>query len=551
MPLAASWRDLLGTEGRWVLAVDWYERGTVYFSDVGFDLATDAGDVVVSPGLGAITLGRVNASPEVRIVIDSDRVDWLASWRRGLFLGRIVARLYRWHTGETLERSRLVVEGYLGDVSVADPTARDRFAAVLRPLDLVTGRLLCNVTISKESIRQAPNLINAGVEDGSPSLGAYRPEVFGRPGYPSGSPAIPLMELTLTDDTIADSKSPAWLLCGHSLRASSCRIWSEGLPGSEGIDRGQDEQGRIFSACGSTGIPFGTAPVTVDTGRSFWWGLVSPQEGRDNPYRPGDLRGLSDVLRYLYDRIGGRQIDAGRMETYADELNRYQIDAVLTEPTEVAAWIEGEILRVYPVRIIQGPDGIYCRRRTYRASDADAVALLSTRSGGGGLLVAPSSPLTPVEVTLASRVRVSYGFRKLATYSETVSVGVTPSASAETTAAGVLAEGGAHWAEIVEPYFGRTEAVLEVPTTWDRATAQRLALDYLDAQSLPRHRRLYEGGVELEGLDLGDVVRLDDPDLNSAEVLLATVEEIETGGPSVRVTLEILRGLLLYDVPTS
>jgi hypothetical protein len=47
------------------------------------------------------------------------------------------------------------------------------------------------------------------------------------------------------------------------------------------------------------------------------------------------------------------------------------------------------------------------------------------------------------------------------------------------------------------------------------------------------------------------VVRLDDPDLNPDEVLLATVEEIEVGGPSVRVTLEILRGLLLYDVPTS
>ena len=521
MPLAASWRDLLGTEGRWVLAVDWYERGTVYFSDVGFDLSTDAGDVVVSPGLGAITLGRAAASPEVRIVIDSDRVDWLASWRRGLFLGRLVARLYRWHTGETLERSRLVVAGYLGDVSVADPSARDRLSAVLRPLDLVTGRLLCNVTISKESIRQAPNLINAGTEDGSPSLGAYRPEVLGRPGYPLGSPAVPLMELTLTDDTLADSKSPAWILCGHGLRATACKIWSDRVPGSEGIDQGQDEQGRIFSACGSTGNPFGTAPPTVNTGRSFWWGLESPQEGRTNPYRPGDLRGLSDVLRYLYERIGGRQIDAGRMETYAAELNRYQIDAVLTEPTEVAAWIEGEILRVYPVRIIQGPDGIYCRRRTYRATEADAVALLSTRSGGGGLLVAP------------------------------VTVGVTPGDSAETTAAGVLAEGGAHWAEIVEPYFGRTEAVLEVPTTWDRATAQRLALDYLDAQSLPRHRRLYEGGVELEGLALGDVVRLNDPDLNPAEALLATVEEIETGGPSVRVTLEILRGLLLYDVPTS
>ena len=553
MPLAPSWRDLLGTEGRWVLAMDWYERGTVYFSEVGFVLGTDAGDVLVEGGLGEITLGRVEASPEVRVVVDSDRVDWLSSWRRGLFLERIPARLYRWHTGDDLEDARLVVEGYLGDVTVADPTARDRLSAVLRPLDLVTGDLLPSLTVTKASIPSLTFVVNAATTDDGPSLGASRPEVFGRPGYPTGQPAIPALELTLTDDTISDSKSPGWLLCGHTVRAANCLLWDVtdfAVSVVEGVVQTQDEQGRTFSAAADTGNPW--SPLTderVNTGRSFWWGLASPAEGRSNPYRTGDLRGLSDVLRYLYERVGGRKVDTGRMETYAAELNKYQIDAVLTEPTEIGAWIEGEILRVYPVRIIQGPDGLYCRRRTFRATEADAVATLSTR--GGGILVSATSPLSPVAVTLASRVRVSYAYRTLSTYQESVTVGVTPGDAAETTSAGVLAEGGAHWAEIVEPYVGTVEAVIEVPTTWDRATAQRLALDYLDAQSLPRHRRLYEGGVELEGLALGDVVRLDDPDLNPDEVLLATVEEVEVGGPSVRVTLEILRGLLLYDVPTS
>lgn len=553
MPLAPSWRDLLGTEGRWVLAMDWYERGTVYFSEVGFVLGTDAGDVLVEGGLGEITLGRVEASPEVRVVVDSDRVDWLSSWRRGLFLERIPARLYRWHTGDDLEDARLVVEGYLGDVTVADPTARDRLSAVLRPLDLVTGDLLPSLTVTIASIPSLSFVVNAATTADGPSLGASRPEVFGRPGYPTGQPAIPALELTLTDDTISDSKSPGWLLCGHTVRAANCLLWDVtdfAVSVVEGVVQTQDEQGRTFSAAADTGNPW--SPLTderVNTGRSFWWGLASPAEGRSNPYRTGDLRGLSDVLRYLYERVGGRKVDTGRMETYAAELNKYQIDAVLTEPTEIGAWIEGEILRVYPVRIIQGPDGLYCRRRTFRATEADAVATLSTR--GGGILVSATSPLSPVAVTLASRVRVSYAYRTLSTYQESVTVGVTPGDAAETTSAGVLAEGGAHWAEIVEPYVGTVEAVIEVPTTWDRATAQRLALDYLDAQSLPRHRRLYEGGVELEGLALGDVVRLDDPDLNPDEVLLATVEEVEVGGPSVRVTLEILRGLLLYDVPTS
>ncbi len=553
MPLDLSWRDLLGTDGRWILALDWYERGTVFFSDVGFVLSTDTGDVQVSPGLGAITLGRVNASPEVRIVIDSDLIDWLASWRRGLFLGRISARLYRWHTGSTLEAARLSVEGFLGDVTVADPTARSRLAATLRTTDTATGELFPSTTITSASLGVIDGISPAGnLTPEGPSLNKYRPQIFGRPGYPTGQPAIPALELTLTDDTIADGKRPAWLLCGHDVRASACLLWSEAqVAVVETITSAQDEQGLSYSRISKNANPW--SPLSderCNTGGSFWWGIAQPAEGRSNPYRPGDLRGLSDVLRFLYERIGGREVDAGRMETYAAELNVYQIDAVLTDPIEVGAWIEGEILRVYPVRIIQGPDGIYCRRRTYRATEADAVATLTTRSTGG-LLVSAASPLSPVEVTLASRVRISYAYRTLSTYQESVVVGVTPGDAAETTLSGVLQEGGAHWAEIVEPFFGCTEAVLEVPTTWDRDTAQQLALDYLDAQSLPRHRRLYEGGPELEGLSLGDVVRLDDPDLDADQVLLATVEEIEAGGPLVRLTLEILRGLLLYDVPTT
>ena len=428
MPLAPSWRDLLGTEGRWVLAVDWYERGTVYFSEVGFVLGTDAGDVLVEGGLGEITLGRVEASPEVRVVVDSDRVDWPASWRRGLFLQRTPARLDRWHTGDDLEDARLVVEGYLGDVTVADPTARDRLSAVLRPLDLVTGDLLPSLTVTKASIPSLSFVVNAATTADGPSLGASRPEVFGRPGYPTGQPAIPALELTLTDDTISDSKSPGWLLCGHTVRAANCLLWDVtdfAVSVVEGVVQTQDEQGRTFSAAADTGNPW--SPLTderVNTGRSFWWGLASPAEGRSNPYRVGDLRGLSDVLRYLYERVGGRQVDTGRMETYAAELNKYQIDAVLTEPTEIGAWIEGEILRVYPVRIIQGPNGLYCRRRTFRATEADAVATLSTT--GGGILVSATSPLSPVAVTLASRVRVSYAYRTLSTYQESVTVGVTP-----------------------------------------------------------------------------------------------------------------------------
>ena len=555
MALPKSWRDLVGKVGRFVLAVDWYEEGTLYFSDQPFTLGSDQGDLQVESGLGSITLNRADASPEVRIVVDTQRVDWLASWRRGLFIERIPARLYRWHTGDTLEDTRLLVDGFLGSVSLADPTARGRLAGVLRTRDRSVGTLIPSHTIERSSIfsLEVPgSTLAAVVTAEGPSLGMYRPEVFGRPGSPNGRPAVPMLELTLNEDTIAGGKDPAWLLCGHLIRASSVQIWDDtggAVSAIETVYPETDIQLRRFSSVKKNSNPW--APLSderCNTGRSFWWGFLTG-EGRTNPYRPGDLRGLGDVLRFMYERIGNRTIDLGRMETYAADLNQYQIDCVITEPVEIQEWIDGEILRVYPVRIIEGPQGLYCRRRAFRASEADAVATLTTRDSAG-ILVAADSPLTPMDVTLSTQVRVEYAFRELSTYSKAVTVGVTPGTVALEEDS-TLRQGGAHYAEIGEPYVGAVEAVLEVPTTWDPATAQRLALDFLDREALPRFRRSYVGGPELEGLTLGDVVRLDDADLDADQIRLATIEDIQIGGPSVRVTLELLRDPLLYDVPTS
>lgn len=555
MALPKSWRDLVGTSGRFILAVDWYEEGTLFFSDRAFTLGSDDGDLLVESGLGPITVSRASASPEVRLVVDTQRVDWLASWRRGLFIERIPARLYRWHTGDELEDTRLLVDGFLGSVSLADPTARGRLAAVLRTRDRSVGTLIPSQTIEKSSIFGVDvpgSTLKAITTDEGPSLGMYRPEVFGRPGSPTGRPAVPMLELTLTDDTIADGKDPAWLLCGHLLRASSVQIWDQSAGAVAVIETVYPEtdlQLRRFSSVKKNSNPW--APLSnerVNSGRSFWWGFLTG-EGRTNPYRPGDLRGLGDVLRFMYERIGNRRIDLGRIEAYSADLNQYKIDCVITEPVELQEWIEGEILRVYPVRIIEGPNGLYCRRRTFRASEADAVVTLTTTEGAG-ILVAADSPLTPMDVTLPTRVRVEYAFRELASYSQAVTVGVTPGTVALEEDS-TLREGGAHYAEIGESYVGTVESVLEVPTTWDPSTAQRLALDFLDREALPRFRRSYVGGAELEGLTLGDVVRLDDADLDPDQIRLATIEDIQIGGASVRVTLELLRDPLLYDVATS
>ena len=566
MPIPLHWTQLRGRRGRWLLDLEWIRGGVLRFAEERITVSSDDGDLVFLAGLARISVSLAVGVSEVPITIQTTDVDWLDGWRRGGSLERLPARLWRWYEGSAYEDARLVVDGLLVSVSAADPSSPGTLSGTLA-VEVLAESLTPDQVMRWEDLRYhtAGGSEVWAMREDSPSNGAYRPVVVGRPGSPGGNAAVPAYELNLTASTLGPPAtiSPSWLLAGHALLASSVRLWDmEG--GSLGITQSPpaylpstypDRRDQVFSQILrlTNDSPWNpttetTAAERVNTGRKFWWGLTTT-DALSNPYRDGGLRGLGDVLRWWYEYRGGRKVDGGSCEAFSGPLNQYKIDFAWTSPVTTDAWIEAEVLRVYPVRVIQGPRGVYFRRRTYQATDADVVATLSTR--GLGIEVAASSPLTPVDVSLVSHVRVEYGHQTLSDYLYVAEIGIQPSTVAVESYASVLAEGGAHLAEIAAANFGARTATLQVPTTWDATTANLVALDYLDRESLPRYRRTYQGGTEIEGLAVGDVVALDDEDLSPDQVRLATVEDVRLGGSLVTITVEILRDPLAYTVPTS
>jgi hypothetical protein len=562
MPIPLHWTQLRGRRGRWLLDLEWIRGGVLRFAEERVAVASDDGDLVYLDGLDRISVSLAVGVSEVPITIRTTDVDWLDGWRRGGSLERLPARLWRWYEGSAYEDARLVVDGLLVSVSVADPSTPGALSGTLA-VDALAESLTPDQIMRWQDLRSADGSTWAMTEE-SPSNGAYRPVVVGRPGAPTGIPAVPAYELNLTSATLGPPAliPPSWLLAGHALLASSVRLWDmEG--GSVGATQSSpdllpsqsDRRDQVFAQIlrVTNDSPWiatteTTAGARVNTGRKFWWGLTTT-DALANPYRDGGLRGLGDVLRWWYEYRGGRTVDGASCEAFSGPLNQYRIDFAWTSPVTTDAWVEAEVLRVYPVRVIHGPRGVYFRRRTYQATDADVVATLSTR--GLGIEVAASSPLTPVDVSLVSHVRVEYGHRTLSDYLYVAEIGVQPSTVAVESYASVLGEGGAHLAEVAAANFGPRTATLQVPTTWDDTTANLVALDYLDRESLPRYRRTYQGGAEIEGLAVGDVVALDDEQLSPDQVRLATVEDVRLGGSLVTITVEILRDPLAYTVPTS
>ena len=586
MALPLHHTQIRGRAARWLLDLTWYRRGVVRFSDRAVSVSSDAGDLEYAEGLGAdLSVSTAAEVEDITITIRSDLVDWLAEWRRGASLERIPATLRRWYVGTSFESARVVSDGYLVRCSVGDPRDPSSLRGRLVPRSVAAERTTPDRVLDWTDFHlSAAHGRGAGryMLSTSPSNGKFRTIVIGRPGAPDGDPAVPALEMTLTGDTIADSQEPTWFLADHAMLTDAGAGHFVYLTDLDtvavttvynDVELEQDEQGRIVTWGQSATAPGWPAPAgspitanqRCNTGRSFWYGFTDAIGGLANPYRPGVLRGLGDVLRWLYEFRGGRLVDGGSCESFAAELNQYLIDFAWTDPVTVDEWVEAEILRVYPVRIIRGPAGVYFRRRSFRATSADVVVSLSVR--GNGIRVDAASALVPLEVSLASAVVVQYAFRAMSEYLRSVRIGITPEiaatgstfARAREDASGTLLEGGSHFAEVAAANFGATERTIQVPTTWDPSTAGRIALDYLDRESLPRYRRTYTGGRELEALRIGDVVELDDPAIFPDLVAsgssfprprLATIEDVVFGGEAAVVTVEIIRDPLIYTVPT-
>jgi hypothetical protein len=204
------------------------------------------------------------------------------------------------------------------------------------------------------------------------------------------------------------------------------------------------------------------------------------------------------------------------------------------------------------VRIIEGPRGLYARRRTYRPEAEDAVAVLSTAGLGGSIAVSRQTGLEPEAVETYNRIQVNY--RPSAAGTTFIStIEISPQFydynETETSVSNAFNQ-ITHICEVSANLFGERLGVFDLRDCYDATTATIIAAELLFRHALPRYQVTYQGGRDLESLEVGDVVLLTDDELEFTE-RVCTVEDVLFGRAASQVRLEVRTDPLAFDVSTS
>lgn len=228
-------------------------------------------------------------------------------------------------------------------------------------------------------------------------------------------------------------------------------------------------------------------------------------------------RAAYTVLVYLLQRFGGDSVDWGRIPEIETHLQGYLVDTWIAEdvgPGGVWAWMvaalgvadaESTDAAGLPIAVRQGVDGRYFVPLVYTI---DPARTLRTVDVVGGEAVR-MSPIRTEDRTVVNCLRVEYQYDPggAVTY-----VGGDPTVSARDY------PGAATVAASVARYGERTET-LEVPWTWDLATAITIAEVALQRDALPWRSVQYRV-PESWGLREGDQVALVDADVGLDEVAI-------------------------------
>ena len=409
------------------------------------------------------------------------------------------------------------------------------------------------------------------------------PIIFGAPGrYKSGLqiPAVPALELTLTEDSAAGRVR--WIIASHhltgfvvnsltrpttagriynlggsGLRSAIMGITTSGTANPMMLHNATDHKGNevafIENNITSNYGPFSAGDV--ESGGEFWFGFTDQQVGGlANPYRDGLLDGCSDVVRYILERYSGQRVDKSRMEAEAADLNNLKIDCVINAATTATKWIES-LANVYPLRMVQGPDGVYVKRRRYTADRSQAVAALATKGQSGNIGVSRRSGLVLVEDEIYNSIRVEYAPRKMGQdYQASVTVGASEQVQTQLTAGTVglvpkNIQGASRVAEGSQASYGLREKVVSAPTCFDESTAAAIGVAMAERYAMPRYAVTYTGDRSLETLNPGDVVTIADPDLTDNR-RLAIVDDVVIGSRQPTVVLELVSDPIAWTVST-
>lgn len=534
----------IGRARHWLVEVTW--AGQVWrVSDAALEVLTDAGDsLVYHPGLepltvteeielGAESISATTATVEALLPCDVPRLVALGHRLTG-------ARIHvsRWVEDTTYEARMPLVSGRPKEAGYDVATGLVRFA-----VEQAVADDLSEVPPPLAQVDTTTWTTTAYLAAGDYAV-PY-PLVIGQPGR---APHLSrgYVSATRAAWTNKGRLNHTAVVAGHACTAGQviCLADDDEVGVRVAVQRTTDERGRTVTVlpadypASDTTDSLGTAPLDV-----YWSGLESTDWGLGSPMLPavadeiplwlawydltdpeaGGLLGergevvreAGDVLVYLLS-LTSQRADRPAFESARQLLAAYRIDAVIDERVKVTEWILRHLLPILPLSLRATPWGIQPVVWRLDPTSDDAIATLDADTDPR---IELADALDYETDPVYNSVRVDYTYsRARQAYQSHVVCGPAWDAADSDTVAHPVAAASLAALRVEGEDSGLRPITISSDVLYDRATAHRVAADYVAAYGMPR--RTLAAVVpedQWDWMPLGAAVRLTSADHRMSE----------------------------------
>lgn len=325
-------------------------------------------------------------------------------------------------------------------------------------------------------------------------------------------------------DPSAGHKPVFYVIAGHETNASTVKAFSntgeeeDGRPVSMFINIDGRALSYIDLSSGST-IPQSVAPnddrqvwIEFDDGDPF----PNPLGGDDG------LRGGGDICLWLLQQIT-TDIDYDAWNALRPYLNQYQFAGYVNDPKiTIIQWLHKNIIAYLPISVVNGGNGLKPVLDMF-VTEISTGERLNIITGPEWFRMTPVSTQTnPEEIT--NNVMVRYGKNGVTdTYSVFVQCGHTIPAGGTLSSQSYLASPKSL---LSVQRYGVKSRVVELDYVYSMETAQRIALDIIERDSIPIRTITYSVSPRYGYLMIGDIVTLSDEDIGLVDTRTQILSKI-------------------------
>ena len=349
-------------------------------AEVAYPGGLDAEDIDYSEQLDRLGVDSTGQSASLEVVFP---IDLAQARRRGSRLASATAELSLMPIREgaalqAWEGRHVVAVGPIVNAQIADPTKPSGWTAFT--IDPAASEDQGRLLRPNERINEY-NLLTTwetAADAVTGNLGKPYPIIIGTPGLYKlpesaanraceGSPAYCVDFLEPDGGLATHWNARTLLIAGHHVSASHVTIYADGVDTPQVVvpENTYDRQGQPIAIVDLT-VAYGmTGDTDFRRASQFWvgWGrsvLESTGAGLRNPYRPGDLIGAGDCIRWALSR-SSLSVDAASWAAVAPMLNALvDVSTYINDPDCTPwQWLEEHLLGILPVSVRMGPRGLY------------------------------------------------------------------------------------------------------------------------------------------------------------------------------------------------